>query len=264
MRIAIVTDIHKGGLIECRPGAEANGLLNKFLDVCKERNVDLILELGDRVNNHSNTSDISNLKDVIKTFDTVDIPVLHAFGNHDVHYMSKSENMDLLKMDAPYYTKIIGDYEFIVIDTADPVYDDCGGTISDEQGKWFENELLKAEKPVIVVSHHPLYDQEQDGNPFFVPLPGQYKVVNNQKYIDMIVDSGKVKACFNGHVHWMYATLRKDTVLVSVPSLLENYPLKAGAPGAFAIVDMDEFGRIVTSFETLNPRRTIGKYDYVN
>ncbi len=262
-RIALISDIHKGELIECRPGEEARKLLDRFLEICKKKNVNLILDLGDRVNNKNRTADIANLEDVASVFSSSGIPTIHVIGNHDIHYMEKKDNLSILGLMNSYYSLKKGNLTFLILDTADPVWDDCGGCVSDRQIEWLKSELEKADSPVVVASHHPVYDQYQEGNPFFVKLPGQYKVKNSEKVFDIIKKSGKVIACLNGHVHWLYQTEENGIDCISVPSLTEAYPMKVNAPGIYSIIDFTDNNEIVASFESIVPERVIGKHVHI-
>lgn len=262
MKIALISDIHNGDLIECRPGKEALVLMSKFINYCESEGIDYVFELGDRVNNKDRDSDIKNLLATTDLFNKSSLKVFHAIGNHDIHYMDKKENLSILDMDSSYYSVELEDNQFIFMDSTDEIIGHCGGYISPKQLQWLDLTLAKATKPVIICSHHPLFEQNQDGNPFFRSLPGEYKVMNDIDVIKIIEKyKDKIVLLLNGHVHWNYVKrLHFGIPCFSVPSLLENYPLMENAPGNFSVLEIDG-GKIYCSSHSLNPMRTIGMFE---
>lgn len=261
MKIAVVSDIHNGYLIECRPGEESIPLLNSFLSYCEEENVDIILELGDRVNNRNHDFDIENLKAVSSLFRKSKIPVYHAMGNHDIHYINKQENLDCLGYAKSYYSVETKEFVILVLDSTDRIIGDCGGYIGDVQREWLKEQLRTNNKPIIICSHHPLVEQYQKGNPFFVSLPDEYKIINEKEILEIISEyCNKIALIINGHVHWNYLKYCNGIPCFSVASLLENYPLKENAPGRFSIFDCFD-NKIMCSSLMINPFRTLGMFE---
>jgi hypothetical protein len=95
--------------------------------------------------------------------------------------------------------------------------------------------------------HHPASDQDLTGNRWFEKFPHICRVAERKKLRKVIEASGKVRAVFNGHVHWNHFDLIAGIPYVTVQSLIEN--LDDDAPGrparAFAIVDLDPHRTIV-------------------
>lgn len=263
IRLALVTDIHAGKLIECRPGEEAIGLLDQFVSFVNGKQVDAVIELGDRVNNANHDDDMKNLKAVVESLSALHCPWYSVIGNHDVHYLSKGENLKALDIQAPYHVVRLKGFTCIFLDTTDPIWGHCGGAMSETQLHWLERELSKDTTVKLVFGHHPLTDQNQDGNPFFVPLPGEDTIRDNAMVRHILQNGNNVLAYFDGHVHWFYACKDQGIAFVSVPSLLEAYPVKEQAPGRFVIAEISSDGTMDLGFHTLRPQRTLGRINFV-
>lgn len=257
--LAFVTDIHAGKLIEHRPGQEAIGLLSSFISIIQERDIDAVIELGDRVNNEDHDRDLQNLNAVRDKFTSLKVPRYSILGNHDMHYLSKDENKEILSLPALYYSVNIGGFTCLFLDTADPIWGHCGGTVSKQQLDWLTSEVQKDNRPKLVFGHHPATVQNQTGNPFFVDIPGE-ETLKNYAQVQHVLENGKhVIGYFNGHVHWFHVCRVRQIPYVSLPSLLESYPEKEHAPGRYTLAEFSEDGIIDLSFHTIHPRRTIGR-----
>ena len=255
----LVSDIHSGPLIECRPGEESQGLLEQLLQV---EQAGTILELGDRVNNHSHAEDLANAEQVRTLFRKSGREVYHILGNHDLKYLSLEENRIAVSNYLPYYSRLIAGYHFIFLNTSDPVMRTCMGHVSREQLDWLGEELdahpgcLK-----IVCGHHPFHPQHMDGNPFFTRIPGEELIQNGEELQQILMQHDEVICYLNGHVHWFYAATVKNLACVSVPSFIEQYPQKQNAAGRYCVLSLE--GRhLEITYKTINPRRVLGRIEY--
>lgn len=257
--LAFVTDIHAGELIEYRPGKEALGLLGRFVEHINGLDVDAVIELGDRVNNVDGSHDYAVQEQVQEVLCHLAPPRFSLSGNHDVHYVTKEDNQQITGMPSSYYSSIVSNFRLIFIDTADPVQGHCGGYVSAPQLDWLKGEVAMDTLPTLVFGHHPIIDQNQEGNPFFVDLPGEEKIGNSGEVLEILLNGKNVKAYFNGHVHWFYASREQSIRSFSIPSLLESYPLKEHAPGRYALATISHEGMVDLSLHTLCPMRTLGR-----
>ena len=258
LRIALISDIHHNkATIEYRPGNEAMKLIPAFIGEAEEENADIIIELGDRIGNASHDEDLMHLKEVAGAFSKSRIPVLHALGNHDLHFLSEAENLDILGMESPYYAISICGYRLIVLNTAEPT-GNSSIMPGDAQIEWLADEIEKATEKVIVFSHHPLIQQDQKGNPFFVDNPNGYKITDEARLQAILLANPKVIASINGHVHWNYCTEKDGIPFISVPSLIESYPETTNAPGQYIIAEIND-DDLDISLNTLVPKRTSGR-----
>ncbi len=265
MKIALVSDIHNGKLIEHRPGYEALKNIEKFIEVCRKESVDCIIELGDRVNNEDHQHDVIYTAQVMSLFKDSGIPVISTIGNHDIHNIEKAEDLSIIGEASPYFHVDSCGFRLVVLDTADPIVGDCGGGMSSVQLDWLQEllETTSSDLPILLFSHHPLIDQNQDGNPFFVNIPGEYRIVENSERIDSILRefSSRILGAFNGHVHWNYLKYRYGIPFFSVASLTEAYPSFEEAPGRFSMLTIHDDNTVDITSEMLNPYRILGRFE---
>ncbi|MDC7247569.1 MAG: metallophosphoesterase [Sphaerochaetaceae bacterium] len=254
----LISDIHMGDLIECRPGDEAEHLLNIFFDLCES---EVIIDLGDRVNNHDYCSDSENTRKIVSLFRKSGKKTYPVLGNHDLHNVTIKENLEILGLQSSYYSKIINGIRFIFLNTADPVRKECMGHISCQQLKWLEQELTADDLPKIICAHHPFFSQDMKGNPFFTTIAGQERIDNGEE-VERILLQGKNILCYLcGHVHWFYFKKVNTIPCLAVPSFIENYPLKEQCAGRYCEFSIED-RKIEISFKTVNPSRVLGKIEY--
>ena len=148
------------------------------------------INLGDFINN----GDAFQYKFYINQIGKLDKPSLNAIGNHEIRKANGRENYKKY-FGEYYYSFIIGNTYFIVLDNADY-------TIDSKQMEWLKKELSKSKnyKYRFVFAHVPLYD----------PRRGDYEVghsmtdINQIKEINNLLDYYDVTMMFASHIHAYY------------------------------------------------------------
>ena len=178
--------------------------------------VDAIFHLGDMIDHG-----FSSYDSVIPRYRRSMIPVNFVLGNHDyaVNAALKEKVLPMLGLSSGNYTKIIGNWEFIILNGNDLSYFapqtksqkqerntmvadlasgvrknimPWNGGISQEQLSWFNTQLLESQKSgrnVIVLCHFPVYPSSS------------YNLWNDQELVYLMSRYSCIKACFNGHYH---------------------------------------------------------------
>lgn len=245
MRFALITDIHFG------PAARFAGKLRKlshhaeeitrgFVSRMKQEKPDLVVNLGDVVEDESREVDYERYRRFVELLGEAGAPLLHVAGNHDQINLSDDDLRALWGHSGPlHYSRELGDVRFVVLNTLETK--DVAVRLPEAQLAWLEAELAAADKPVIVLMHHPASDQDLTGNRWFEKAPHICRVAERKKVRTVIEASGKVLAVFNGHVHWNHFDVIRGIPYVTLQSPIEN--LDEDAPGraarAFAICDLD-------------------------
>ncbi len=261
LKIILISDIHLGPNLNTRPGEEANNLLDIFVEKCnKEIHPDLIVELGDRVNNFNHEVDLKSATEVNDKFHKLNYPIIHLLGNHDLHYLSLEENEKLFGKNLKNNVVIKKGHKFISLNSEDPIIEGVGGKISENQLIWLDSELKKDNLPVILLCHHAIDNQDISENPHFIQFP-TFAFAENKKSIRKTINNfSNIKLFINGHVHWISAYFNKYPY-ISIPSFIEAWPENSDAPGIYSkIIIKKNF--IESTFYSLHPERVIAKFTW--
>ncbi|MDI9367060.1 MAG: metallophosphoesterase [Thermotogota bacterium] len=261
LEILLVADVHMGPSNTTRPGEETPDLMERF---AKEINTvikpDILVELGDRVNNFNHEEDRRNALRFSEIIRSLCLPYYLVLGNHDLHNLTKEENKEIFGAEVGRRTSYANGFKLIFLDTEEPVIEGVGGNISEEQLKWLSVELNSEETPKIVFGHHPVDNQVISENPHFLQFPHLAFVKNRERARDLIESGKNVLAYVNGHVHWFSFEVGEKIPFISVPSFTEAWPEKKEAPGMFAKLSVSMNGNVEVAVGSLSPRRTLGKF----
>jgi calcineurin-like phosphoesterase family protein len=246
MRIALISDVHFGpkawfeGKLR-KLSHEAERLTSEFVERMNTiEKPDLVVNLGDVIEDASHDEDLQNYQRFVDVLAALDAPVLHVAGNHDSVNLSDEDLRDLWSHNGPlYYSRIFADVHLSVLRSIELKH--VAVHLPDEQLSWLEQDLARADRPAIVLVHHPLSEMVLDDNRWFAHFPQICRVAERRKARQVIEQSGKVACVINGHVHWNHLDVIRGIPYVTLQSLIEN--LDDDAPGrpaaAWAICDVD-------------------------
>jgi 3',5'-cyclic-AMP phosphodiesterase len=181
LKIGLISDLHVDVIHD---GKER---LQIFLDQMQLEKPDALIQMGDFAIPKSENFEL------IQSFNSAHPRAYHVLGNHDMdEEFSREDAAKAFGMPSFYYSTELGSIQLIVLDGNDPggptkqgIYDSY---IGPSQQAWLVNELEKAHKPVLVVSHQ--------------PFAGIYPIVNSLE-IQTILSrfSSKILLAINGHAH---------------------------------------------------------------
>lgn len=245
MRFALITDVHFGPLAYFegklrKLSHEAGALTRAFVERMNSlEHPDLVVNLGDVIEDESRDADLARYREFLTVLSELDAPVLHLAGNHDQINLSEDDLRALWQHTGPlHYSRDIGGVHFVVLNTLETK--DVCVRVPEAQVAWLERDLAQAGLPVIVLTHHPLSDQDLTGNRWFEKAPHICRVAERREIRRVLETSGKVKAVLNGHVHWNHFDVINGIAYVTLQSLIEN--LDDDAPGrpaaSFAVCDV--------------------------
>jgi hypothetical protein len=163
-----------------------------------------------------------------------------AFGNHDAsglapdkEYLTKDEALDLVKKYNPNYPfnktyyafSPKRDYRIIVLDLSISDAKTANGEISQEQLAFLEDEL---EKTAISYFNLPAFSR-------FEPFSSEHhKVLNADKYLEIIRKYKNPIIIFSGHYHTTKIVKEDNIIHVSTPALVTY-------PNAFRVVNVTNY-----------------------
>jgi metallophosphoesterase superfamily enzyme len=97
LKIALIADIHHGVDQGTKLGSAALALMQPFVDWVNAIRPDLVVELGDRINDLDKDADLKWTRDVAHAFTAVQHPCVHILGNHDALQLSRAESEDVMQ-----------------------------------------------------------------------------------------------------------------------------------------------------------------------
>ena len=147
------------------------------------------------------------------------VPIIQSLGNHDIWVKNESPAsiiegkkyaLDEIKESALYFSKDLGDWHLISLDSISPNVEGkwYTGKIDEAQMHWLQHELksIPSYKPVMIVSHIPIlaacifFDGNRfEGNQWNVPGRWMHEDANELK--NLFNHYPNVKLAISGHIH---------------------------------------------------------------
>jgi predicted MPP superfamily phosphohydrolase len=208
VRFGIVTDCHYADTdtVGTRFYRHSLDKLDDCVELMNAQKVDFLVELGDFKDQDSppvELKTLSYLQAVESVFRKFDGPTYHVLGNHDVDSISKVQFLANIENTGinpskSHYSFDFSDVHFVVLDAnykSDGAdynhgnFDWTDANIPPAELQWLRQDLAASRRVVIVLVHQLL-----DGT-------GSYYVKNADEVRQILEQSGKVLAVFQGHYH---------------------------------------------------------------
>jgi alkaline phosphatase len=194
LKIGLLNDLHYDGSVE------ALNRLYEAVATINHEDIGLLVVLGDLIESGSETNAMRLLREVSALCDSFHGTIRYMPGNHDLDDLTKAQFYNALGCAGDEATGSFRQegIDFICIDgnfSADGTEYACGNFnweeafVPDEQLAWLRKQLAAAREPVVLFSHQR------------IDIPGKYSIQNHAAVRDVIRQSGKVKAVFQGHQH---------------------------------------------------------------
>jgi 3',5'-cyclic AMP phosphodiesterase CpdA len=254
LTLGIVTDLHFG------PEAWFEGKLRKLThlgpalatDFVKRMNdvvhPDLVVNLGDDIEDESREADLARYGQCQAILRGSRAPVVNVAGNHDLVHLNRDDLNRAWGRTGPlYYSFDVGGWHFVVLHTIERK--DVDVRIPETQLEWLRADLGHAGSgaPTAVLMHHSASEQSLDDSRWW---PGRSHLALVQERVALrriFKESGRVRAVYNGHLHWNHLDVIDGIAYVTVQSLIEN--VDDDAPGrpaaAHAVVTLTRERMIV-------------------
>ncbi len=240
LKLAIVTDIHHGADTGTKRGSAALPLLRQFIAFANDWQPDAVLDLGDRISDVDRSTDRALLAEVAAEFEAVRPPRHHLLGNHDVAFMAHDDNASALGREVGHHSVVINGWRLVFWQADTFIHRPQGFQLRPSDLEWLRAELAASAEPVLLFSHVPLGGGSMVGNYYFQEnLQYAQYLADGAAIRRVIVDSGKVKLCAAGHVHWNAMHTVDGIPFLSIQSLTET--CTTGDPAAaWATLDVSE------------------------
>lgn len=252
LTLGIVTDLHFG------PAARLNGKLRKMSHMAgdlardfvrlmnDEVRPDLVVNLGDDIEDESRETDLARYGECQAILRGAHAPLVNVAGNHDLVNVNRDDLNRFWQRSGPlYYAFDQGGWHFVVLHTIERK--DVDVRVPEPQMQWLQSDLSAPGPPTIVLMHHSASEQSLDDSLWW---PGRAHIALVKERGDLrrlFEASGRVRAVYNGHLHWNHFDVIAGIPYVTVQSLIEN--LDDDAPGrpaaAHAVVTLAERRMVV-------------------
>ena len=269
LTIGFVTDLHFG------PAAYHDGKLRKLThhaadltrDVVRVMNdelrPDLRVNLGDDIEDESREADLARYVECQDILRGAKAELVNVAGNHDTIHLTREDLSRIWHRDAGvhtpapaplFYALDRGGFHIAILHTIERK--DVDVRIPHAQLEWLKDDLARTTLPVIVLMHHSASEQDLSDSFWFKDLAHLALVKERAELRQILEESGKVRAVFNGHVHRNHLDVIRGIPYVTIQSLIEN--LDEDAPGrpaaAHALATITE-SRIVVRVHGNDPAR---------
>jgi len=228
MKIFLITDIHYGSnsnYAKHGSGEYINSFGSTFDSFipkikCLVSDHDLIINLGDLINEENVKEDTLRYKKAIEVF-AGHKTVMHVAGNHDLNCLSREQLASIIGIPKLYYSFDFGGYHHVVLDGTRDSRPELY-RIDKEQLEWLKNDLLSTHFLTLVYCHYPLDEQSMTDNYYFKDKPERAFVSNRKEVRAIFEESKKVMSVFNGHLHFEHQENINGIKYITVPSFSEN------------------------------------------
>ncbi|MCC6532449.1 MAG: metallophosphoesterase [Burkholderiales bacterium] len=266
IRLAVVTDIHHGADYGTKLGESALPLLSRFRDWCAEETPELVVELGDRINNVSAEVDSRMTAEVAAAFHDFPREVVHLLGNHDCHALTVEQAEAAFNKSFRSHSRDQAGFHLVFWNACVEKHPTRGFVAAAQDIEWLEHDLAATDLPAIMCSHLPLDGGSMAGNLYFERglSAGLGGYANSDAVRAAIEASGKVVLCIAGHTHWNALAIIDGTPYLTVPSLSEAFMSWPKPAAAWASVELGDdilvrvYGEVPVDYRL--PMRRLGSH----
>ena len=241
MKIAIITDIHHGPQSHTKEaGWDGLPVVRQFIDRAIERNVDLVLDLGDHISDTTHENDYRFASDLAAIFSTFPGKRVHVLGNHDVNNLSVVDNEAIFGQSMQSSVHDLGELRLIAWQPDVKIDMATGFKNTGADLEWLVEALKADDRPAIIATHVPLSGHSQIGNYYFERNAAYSTYPDHAAVRKAVEETGNAALWLSGHVHWNTITNVGNIQHVTIQSLSERFttmPLTAAAYADFEIKD---------------------------
>ncbi len=245
LSLGIVADIHHGAQAGTKCGPAAIALLGDFGHWANRHPLDMVVELGDRINNVDAQADERLTLTVAGALGGITASRAHLLGNHDSHDLPRAIAEAAMQVGFGSWSRDLNGFHLVFWNADTCVKGKQQFLFDAADLRWLEADLRATDLPTIVFSHLPLDEGSMIGNFYFEKvLAGFAHYGNAAEARDVIERSAKVILCLAGHTHWNARNTIDGIHYVTIHSLTESFTTWPHPSGAWALVQIDDDIRI--------------------
>ena len=183
--IAIVTDIHHGQDGFSKKASMALDIFPDFARFANDAKPDLVLDLGDRISDENEATDLRLEREVADAFKAVEAPIRHICGNHDVDFITPAQNTEIFGQEMVSEALDLGDWRLLIWRADAKNYKGLGFALPEHDLLWLATQIARADRPIAVFSHVPLSDHDVRATTFCFNVDLQDLTVGLAKHGDL-------------------------------------------------------------------------------
>lgn len=240
LRILVVADVHHNP-VDGPPKLCSQGLrlLEPVISQAMSGEYDLLVDLGDRIDERGADEDIGLAQEIAAVFMQARVPRVHLMGNHDSYFLAAERWSDILQSPVGSRIMEIGGYRLIFfcpnVNNQRGLHD---YSLAPFELEWLAD-ALRTELPTVIFSHVPLLAGPLFGNYYFEGKRGRAEFLNAADARALIANSNTILA-MAGHVHWNTWHSVDGVHYVTVQSLTESFTTHPLPAGAHTVVELGE------------------------
>lgn len=238
LRLGIVADIHHGPDAGTKAGSRALELLKGFAAFVSRMRPDLVLDLGDRINNVDQATDAARLEELAGIFRPLPCDRVHLQGNHDLVHLSREDNARILAAPATSHVISCKGFDIVVWQADTRCYWTDRTTAEEEDLGWLEETLQAGSAPAVVLSHFALAPHLLTGNPYFEGKPGHDRYDQHERIRAILAASGRVVLCLAGHLHANCWGVADGILHLAQQSLTETFSTGGKPAAAYGLLEI--------------------------
>ena len=241
MKVAIVTDIHHGKPSHTKRGDTAMDQMAQFEEWVRGEKPDMVIDLGDRINDKDAATDRVLMSDVNDAFSSFNVPVHNISGNHDRYHLSVAENAEI--MEQPMMSEVIdtGSWQIFLWRAETKITwseTHRGFDLPESDYLWLAHQIAAAEKPTLVLSHVPVSGHSQIGNYYFQENQDLSTYPQNFRVRQPLSLTRVPIVWLSGHVHRNTVTQIDGIFHLTQQSLTESFTTGGEPAGAWAALEL--------------------------
>ncbi|MDO8358742.1 MAG: metallophosphoesterase [Devosia sp.] len=245
MKIAVISDIHctKAGAtsFDVRP------VVRDFVRWATESGADLLLDLGDRIDDVDRQTDLATAHDLAGIFAQFPGRRTHLLGNHDVVNLTADDHHRLFGHRPGHRTIDLGSHRLLVWEPSVVFSRLRGFPPAQSELAWLVRALEADDRPAIIVSHIPVSGAAMTGNYYFENNADFATYPDHADIRRAVARTGRAAIWLSGHVHWNSVANVGNTFHLTVQSASETFTTMPDPASAFALLEIDD--RVAARFQ---------------
>lgn len=243
VKLAVITDIHFAGT--SGTGFDVRELVSEFVDWASREQVDLLVDLGDRIDDVDRPTDMANATELARIFRQFSGRRLHLLGNHDVVNLTPDHHRDLFGTDFGHQLVDLGAYRVLAWAPSVLRNQQTGFPPAGDALEWLTEQLAADERPALITSHIPVSGAAMTSNYYFQHNEDLATYPDHAEIRRAVEATGRAAMWLAGHVHWNSVSNVAGIRHVTIQSVSETFTTMPHPACSYAMMEIDgSLGRL--------------------